>query len=343
MSSAGGSPRRPRSLLGILRGDRRGFALLIVLWIFIILVAVGAEFSGEMREDAGATANFAGETQSYYLATAAANRTFYRALTARDEAKLDVPPEELEEGEEPLVVIDGEWHRDEIWGAPVWVRIIDETGKIPINLVEENLLRTILGNMGLEPDHASEIAASLLDWRDPDDESRPNGAESDYYLDQPKPYTAKNAKLDSLEELLLVKGVTHDLYHGGTEDFPIGLKEIFSVFNRRPSLNVRSASPEVLKILFGLDDEQLQQIIDQRATGLGSIFQILQTLLPDPTLGDLLTDETPNLLVVDVQAQMPGSPVPARVAAVIDLGESNEGVYILRWYDQLPVDEELHA
>ncbi len=313
---------------------QRGFALLIVLWIFIVLFAVGAEFSGAMRQDVTATMNFAGETQSYYLATAAANRTFYRALIARDEASIDIPLEEQEE--EPLIRVDGQWHREELWGAPVWVRITDESGKIPINMVTQGLLRQILGHLGLDFDQADEITAGILDWRDEDDEVRVNGAETDYYLDQPRPYAAKNAKLDSLEELLLVKGVSWDLYHGETEDFEIGLKHIFTVFNPRPVLNVRSSSPEVLRSLFGLDEEQLAQILEIRDSGAGSLFGLLEPMLPDPSLADLLSDEPPNILFVDVQGQMPNSPVAAHVAAVIDLGESNEGVYILRWYDQLP-------
>lgn len=318
---------------------QKGFALLIVLWIFIVLFAVGAEFSGAMRQDVTSTMNFAGETQSYYLATAAANRTFYRALIARDEASIDIPLEELEEGEEPLIRVDGQWHREELWGAPVWVRITDESGKIPINLVTQGLLRQILSNLGLDMEQSDEITASILDWRDEDDEERVNGAETDYYLDRPRPYAAKNAKLDSLEELMLVKGVSWDLYHGGTEDFPIGLRQIFTVFNPRPVLNVRSSPPAVMQALFGLDDEQLAQIMEIRETGAGSLFGLLEPMLPDPSLADLLSDEPPNMLFVEVQAQVPDSPVAAHVAAVIDLGESNEGVYILRWFDHLPATD----
>lgn len=314
---------------------QRGFALLIVLWIFIVLFAVGAEFSGAMRQDVTATMNFAGETQSYYLATAAANRTFYNALIARDEATIDIPLEEQEE--EPLIRVDGSWHREELWGAPVWVRITDESGKIPVNLVTQGLLRQVLVNLGLEFEHADEVTSSILDWRDEDDEVRVNGAENDYYLDLPRPYLAKNAKLDSLEELMLVKGVTNEIYHGETDDFPIGMKHIFTVFNPRPVLNVRSSSADVLQALFGLDEEQLAQIMEIRNTGTGSLFGLLEPMLPDPSLADLLSDEPPNILFVEVQAQVPDSNVGAHIAAVIDLGESNEGVYILRWFDQLPV------
>ena len=80
--------------------DQRGFALLIVLWIFMVLFVLGAEFASGMRQNAQATVNFADETQSYYLATAAANRTFYRALIARDEATLGLTAGEVESEED---------------------------------------------------------------------------------------------------------------------------------------------------------------------------------------------------------------------------------------------------
>lgn len=322
----------------------RGFALLVVLWIFIVLFVLGAEFATSMRQDAQATVNFADETQSYYLATAAANRTFYRALIARDEATLGLTPGEVESEEfTPAVHTDGEWHREELWGAPVWVRVTDEAGKIPINLVEYNMLVHLLGNLGVGPEESGEIADSILDWRDPDDDHRINGVESEYYEGLAQPYTAKNAPLDSLDELRLIKGVTEELYFGGTEDHPIGLADIFSVFNRRAALSIRSASPEVLEALLGLDPEQLQQVLDQRQTDMTALMTLLTTWLPDPSLEDLLSDDAPSVLAVEAQARLPDARIGAHIGAVIDLGESNEGIYILRWMDALPMDTSVGA
>ena len=261
--------------------DQRGFALLIVLWIFMVLFVLGAEFASGMRQNAQATVNFADETQSYYLATAAANRTFYRALIARDEATLGLT--------------------------------------------------------------AGEVADAILDWRDPDDETRLNGVESDYYLGLSQPYGAKNAPLDSLDELRLIKGVTEEMYFGGTEDFPIGMIDIFSVFNRRSALSVRSASPEVLEVLLGVDAEQLAQLVEQRETDMTGMIPQLQAFLPDPSMEDLLNDDAPSILAVQAQARLPDARIGAHVGAVIDLGESNEGIYILRWMDALPMDPSVGA
>ncbi len=55
------------------------------------------------------------------------------------------------------------------------------------------------------------IADAILDWLDPDDTPRENGAEVDYYAAQNPPYAPKNGPLDTIEELLLVRGVTPEL------------------------------------------------------------------------------------------------------------------------------------
>lgn len=320
-------------------GAERGFALLVVLWIFVVLFAVGAEFAQGMRDGAAAAKNFADETQSYYLATAAANRTFYRALRARDEALLGATPEEMgEDVEEPLVPTDGEWHREEMWGAPVWIRVTDEGAKVPLNTGDEHLLRHVLGNLGLGPDEAADLAASMLDWVDRDDDHRIGGAESDYYQSLPRPYAAKNAPFDSLEELRLVKGVTPELYEGGG-GFPIGLSQVFSVFNRSGTLNVRDMPPPVLRAVFGLDDEEIDQILETRETSAAALLPTLEARLADPTLAGLLADEPPGVLRIDAQARLPSARVGARIGAVVDVGESNEGVYVLRWMDSLPIED----
>src|SRR5262249_5401258 len=59
-----------------------------------------------------------------------------------------------------------------------------------------------------------EAAACIADWMDADDTPSSNGAESAYYSGLNPPYRCKNGFLDSLDELLLVKGVTPELLFG---------------------------------------------------------------------------------------------------------------------------------
>lgn len=58
------------------------------------------------------------------------------------------------------------------------------------------------------------IADALLDWMDEDDDPRECGAEYDYYELLDPPYYPKNAVPDSIDELLLVEGITPRLLYG---------------------------------------------------------------------------------------------------------------------------------
>ncbi|MDA9857772.1 general secretion pathway protein GspK [Rubripirellula sp.] len=64
------------------------------------------------------------------------------------------------------------------------------------------------------PGMTEDIADAILDWLDEDEEPRPYGAEIEYYSTLPTPYEPNNGPLQSVEELLLVRGVTPTLLFG---------------------------------------------------------------------------------------------------------------------------------
>ena len=93
----------------------------------------------------------------------------------------------------------------------------DESTKLNLNvlLLADQLgagsARTLL--MGL-PGMTEDVADAILDWLDEDDEPREYGAEADYYARLEPPYGPQNGSLTTVEELLLVRGVTPDLLFG---------------------------------------------------------------------------------------------------------------------------------
>ena len=64
------------------------------------------------------------------------------------------------------------------------------------------------------PQMTPQVADAILDWMDTDDEPRESGAESSYYAGLNPPYAPKNGPMDSIEELLLIRGVTPQLLFG---------------------------------------------------------------------------------------------------------------------------------
>ena len=75
----------------------------------------------------------------------------------------------------------------------------------------QNLGRSLL--MGV-PGMTEDVADAILDWIDEDDEPREYGCEIEYYSQLPTPYAPTNGAIQSVEQLLLVRGVTPELLFG---------------------------------------------------------------------------------------------------------------------------------
>ena len=91
------------------------------------------------------------------------------------------------------------------------VEVIDEAGKLNINTTTKEQLIEL-------PDMTEEVADSILDWRDGDDEMREGGAEAGYYLNLPYGYEPRNGDFKTIRELLLVRDVTEVLFYGDTSN-----------------------------------------------------------------------------------------------------------------------------
>ncbi len=83
----------------------------------------------------------------------------------------------------------------------------DEASKLNVNTATVDQLLQI-------PGMTQEIAEAIVDWRDTDEEPQANGAESDYYNALEPGYTAKNGPIESIEELLRVRGIDESILYG---------------------------------------------------------------------------------------------------------------------------------
>ncbi len=94
--------------------------------------------------------------------------------------------------------------------------ITPEAGKLNLNAASENEIELLVTEVcnELRIENAPELVACLLDWLDEDDEARSGGAEADYYSTLTPAYRPKNGPLDSLEELLLIKGWSSAVLYG---------------------------------------------------------------------------------------------------------------------------------
>jgi len=133
------------------------------------------------------------------------------------------------------------------------------------------------------------LADALQDWLDPDSNSSLQGAENDYYLAQPVPYFAKNGMIDEMTELLLLKGMTPEIFWGpsgagslGVSIDPVanyvrpdpmrmdqtlasvGMIDLFTAMNFSGLVNPNTASQEVLTLVMENDPTLAAEVIRQR-------------------------------------------------------------------------------
>jgi general secretion pathway protein K len=334
------------AVVGPLRSER-GVALMMVLWIFMVLTVLVAEFSRGMRDEAVATQNMAEEVQARGVAMAGIGQALYRTLKTHQDSSEDETPDLDPDQWRP----DGTWYEGEFGGGTFSVRLIDEGGKIPLNRVDEAMLRRVLTNVGVTGDEQEELADAILDWRDQDSLKRLHGAEADYYLGLPEPYAPKNGKFDSVDELLLVRGVTRDLFFGTGERAsgpvgglklnrdqqpPIALRDIFSVFNKTSNINVRYAPAAVLRAVMGGEEDDVQAVLDARTSDPGSGLTLVQAKVGDQSVARRLVDRHAKTMAIDAHAVMQGADIQARMGAVVDFADDAEGFVVVRWFDRLP-------
>lgn len=116
-------------------------------------------------------------------------------------------------------------------------------------MTREILKRLLLsGNFGnMDETQAMGIIDSLVDWIDRDDRESPFGAEDSYYRSLKQPYDCKNGPVSFIEELLLIKGITRDIFYG-TKDH-IGLVQFLTVYGNDGKININTADPLLLAVL----------------------------------------------------------------------------------------------
>ncbi len=94
----------------------------------------------------------------------------------------------------------------------------DESTRLNLNIlptIEKTLPGAGTTLLMALPGMTEDVADAILDWLDDDEDERPLGAETGYYTGLRPAYAAKNGPLETVEELLLVRGVTPELLFGG--------------------------------------------------------------------------------------------------------------------------------
>lgn len=188
----------------------------------------------------------------------------------------------------PLTYAEGLTFPEDIKASVV---VEDETGKVPLNInANPKLLNAFFEKLGFDSSQANTLTDSLLDWIDPDDNARLNGAESSFYDRKNPPYKPTGQPVTNFNELLYIQGFEKYFYdEDGKLDERFELLKANATLDGVGPINVNTAPPLVLEVLkdeYGLDTNTLLDKRKQLEEGNISLKDTLITSNKDLDLTD---------------------------------------------------------
>lgn len=254
--------RKKRYSSPFLVKQSQGMVLIIALWALFFLGALALAIAAYVRPQLELAGRIKDSTSVHFLAQAGVKRAMAQINngtgTTVDTLKEFIPSASFDFTSQGLT--DGGYKYE----------LVDEERKININTAPYKVLERLFEIM-IQLDHqqAGNIAAAILDWRESGENPRKNGAKSNYYQTLSPSYPCKDGPFDVLEELLLVKGMTPDIFKS--------IKDEITIYGAG-SVNINTADISVLEAL-GISVALANKIIIFRngndgipATGDDNIF-----------------------------------------------------------------------
>jgi len=169
-------------------------------------------------------------------------------------------------------------------GSFTW-KMTDLERKWNINTANEPILQQAVLLTGVDPSEMTPIIGSILNWRAADGNTHHmQGADTEFYQGLEPPYEAKNGPIDDLAELLLIRGITPELYWGPSSTnhtpgafqqragafaqpqalaYEVGLADLFTPIGNK--VNINTASAAVLQLIPGIDSHMAEAIVAGRS------------------------------------------------------------------------------
>jgi general secretion pathway protein K len=188
---------------------RQGVVIIAVLWICALLMWFALQISSATRLQGAADLNHLRRIQALYAAIGGS----YEALArlGQSASLLGALGRDSESTWQP----DGLPHVVEYQSGVATVVVEEEETRVNVNQANHTQLRNAIEAGGVEGDAADVLADSILDFIDADDLPRLKGAEKDHYEQQGLRHGPFNGQILSLDQLLLVPGITWSLLYGG--------------------------------------------------------------------------------------------------------------------------------
>ena len=268
-----------------MKGDQRGFALIITLIVTSLLVALVVEFISEVYVDTTSRQSFVDAQKASLMAESGVTGAIgmlrfwlpqktYTTLLDPWAKPMDIPEEQ----------------------GSLRITVDDESAKFSLNHITLPAGTFNFGPAGDTTEYyygtairlfkkfnlpATDLCDAIADWYDKDEITRPGGAESKWYSNLKNGYPAKNGPLDTLEELALIKGFSSEVLDK--------LRPFITVLpvSADAPININTAPKELLTALDErINDSLAEQIIEYRKN---SPFKFNSELVRVPGMEQIAT------------------------------------------------------
>jgi len=335
------------TLIRIYRSDA-GMALISVLWILVLLTAIVAEFAYSMRTEVNITRNFKEATQAHYIAHSGVIRSVVAMIKNTDKAKNQKNADE--DAQDRVWRVNAAIAPQKFGTGQFSVHIDNAAGLINLNSASEKLLRLMVNTLDISDREKAVIVDSILDWRDSDDFHRLHGAENKHYQSLPNPYACKNAGFDSVEELLLVRGIRPELFYKNLRSIVTITPESKTkqAAKRRSSrraaravaaqININAAPRRLLEALPQITLQQVQNLIDYRMDRDLISIEEIRYLIGEQTfsvISPYITLALSPYYTIRAEGRITGSSVRQIIQAMVKIDRAlPAGYQIVSWQGQ---------
>ena len=254
-----------------------GSALIMALWVVGILSMLVTAFAFDAQIESRITSSYRKRRKADYLAISGIEIAEMLMNKSEEISKNNSDEEEddpwykqakrLAEGSG----ITGFRHK--LGDGVIILDIVSEPARRNVNILKQDDWEAMLDVGGIPEDTWPVLIDSVLDWTDKDNEERMDGAETEDYYSRLKPsYKARNGRMDTVEELLLIRGFSRKILYGGNinpsfdDEEPVmirGFADLLTTYGDG-KVNVNAASLDVLLTLPGMDMDMANGIIMER-------------------------------------------------------------------------------
>lgn len=303
------------------RADRRGVALMLVLWLIVVLGAVATAIAAASHAGSTLALNLRARATARYGAESgivAATARLERLLA--DAASPDAMARTFQDVDRHFT----DMREVPLGDARFGVAVVDLNARIDLNRSDARTLHDLFAQF-TDDARAERAVAVLEDWKDADDFTRPGGAEAVDYARAGSPYVPRNAPLDRLDDLANMLGIGDSLAAAGAP---------YLTVDGDGMVNVNSAPEPVLAALGGMGAAGARALIARREGETFASPDAVRDLLLTAGAGAAFAHiaVAPSRLLVVSRGWLAGHPLTHEVQAVY--GVAGSRLYLLGWRER---------